>query len=234
MKRYKAVFLDWDDTIGDWHNAEVNALRDVYQMFHIDELYDTPDEYIAAYKPYNLSLWRKYGRGEITKELLHFDRFRHPLLVTENDLFRGRQKDELALEMGDRFLQLTNHYFTLMPDAENVVRILASRYPLTIISNGFSEIQHYKFSHSGLQDCFTHLLISDEIGINKPNSEIFDIALKKNSVKPEEAVMVGDSYDSDIAGAKSAGIDQIWLHDGDTSQTATYIVPKLKDILKIL
>ena len=48
---------------------------------------------------------------------------------------------------------------------------------------------------------------------------------------------IGDSYSSDIAGAKAAGIDQIWVK-GDgfpvTGETATYIVPKLIDVMKIL
>ena len=46
--------------------------------------------------------------------------------------------------------------------------------------------------------------------------------------------MIGDSYSSDIAGAKAAGIDQIWLHQGDTNETATFIVPQLADVLNIL
>jgi FMN phosphatase YigB (HAD superfamily) len=48
--------------------------------------------------------------------------------------------------------------------------------------------------------------------------------------------MIGDSYSSDILGAQTAGIDQIWLHDGPTlpTETATCIVPRLADVLEIL
>ena len=53
MKQYKAIFLDWDDTIGDWTNAEHKALRDIYAKYHLNALYATPEDYIAAYKPYN-------------------------------------------------------------------------------------------------------------------------------------------------------------------------------------
>ena len=111
---------------------------------------------------------------------------------------------------------------------------MAQKYPLTIVSNGFREVQYYKFAHSGLQSCFTHLLVSDEIGINKPQPGIFQIALEKNGITADEAIMIGDSYSSDIAGAKAAGIDQIWLHQGDTNETATFIVPQLADVLNIL
>lgn len=232
MKQYKAIFLDWDDTIGDWTNAEHQALRDIYTMYHLDALYATPEEYIAAYKPYNLELWGMYGQGKIAKEELHFLRFFRPI-ERMNELTSERVK-ELAHKMGDEFLRLTNKYFSVLPGAAEVVRELAKRYPLTIISNGFKEVQYYKFAHSGLADCFAHTIISEEAGINKPQPGIFQIALEKNGVTADEAVMIGDSYSSDIQGAKNAGIDQIWLHEGPTDETATFIVPRLNAILDIL
>ena len=233
-KQYKVVFMDWDDTIGDWSNAAWKALQDLYEHYHLNELYDTVSEFFNTYEPYNLELWGKYGRGEVTKEQLHFERFYYPLLVNEFPEFRGRSKTELAHEMGDEFLRLTNKYFSVLPGAAEVVRKLAKQYPITIISNGFKEVQYYKFAHSGVQDCLTHTIISEEVGINKPQPEIFRIALELNGVSADEAIMIGDSYSSDIAGAKAAGIDQIWLHTGETDETATYIVPELKDVLPIL
>lgn len=233
MKKYKALFLDWDDTIGDWSNAAWKALQELYVTYHLDELYDSVSEFFHTYEPYNLELWRKYGENEVTKEQLHFERFYYPLMVNSYPEFRGRSKTELAHEMGDMFLSLTNKYFSLLPDAADVVRSLAERYPLTIISNGFKEVQYYKFAHSGLASYFAHTLISEEVGVNKPQPEIFRIALELNQVRADEALMIGDSYSSDIAGAKAAGIDQVWIHEGATDETATYIVPRLRDVLQI-
>ena len=79
-----------------------------------------------------------------------------------------------------------------------------------------------------------HTIISEEVGINKPQPGIFQIALEKNGVGAEEAIMIGDSYSSDIQGAKNAGIDQIWLHQGEVDETATYIVSELSEVFKIL
>ena len=231
MKQYKAIFLDWDDTIGDWTGAEHKALQDIYVHYQLDTLYPTFEDYLNAYKPYNLELWTLYGQGQIAKEKLHFQRFYRPIERLE---LNAERKAELAHEMGAEFLRLTNKYFSVLPGAAEVVRQLASKYPLTIISNGFKEVQYYKFAHSGLADCFAHTIISEEVGINKPQPEIFRIALQMNDVTADEAIMIGDSYSSDIQGAKNAGIDQIWLHEGETDETATYIVPELKDVLKLL
>jgi len=154
------------------------------------------------------------------------------LPVTEDEL------QKMAHEIGSEFLRLTNKYFCLLPDAERVVKYLASKYPLTIISNGFKEVQYYKFEHSGLAPYFAHTLISEEVGINKPQPGIFQVALERNGITADEAVMIGDSYSSDIAGAKAAGIDQIWIRDERLAikegETATYIIPKLIDVLKIV
>ena len=220
-KHYKAVFLDWDDTIGDWTHAEHLALQDIYANFHLQEFYPTFADYKAAYMTYNLQLWDLYGQGKVTKDYLHYQRFAQP-------------KEEFAHQMGEQFLQLTNKYFALLPNADQVVRYLAAKYPLTIISNGFKEVQYYKFQHSGLQDCFKHTIISEEVGVNKPQPGIFQLALELNHLQHDEVIMIGDSYTSDIAGAKAAEIDQIWIHNEPTDQTATFIVPNLIDVMNIL
>ena len=231
MKPYKAIFLDWDDTIGDWTTAEHKALQDIYVHYHLNRLYPTFEDYLNAYKPYNLELWGMYGRGEVTKERLHLQRFLKPIegLPLTEEVLR-----DMAHEIGAEFLRLTNKYFCLIPEAQTVVKYLASKYPLTIISNGFKEVQYYKFEHSGLAPFLTHTLISEEVGINKPQPGIFEIALQRNGITAQEAVMIGDSYSSDIAGAKAAGIDQIWIHEGETDETATYIVPKITEIMHLL
>ena len=235
MKRYKAIFLDWDDTIGDWTTAEHKALQDIYAHYQLNRLYPTFEDYLNAYKPYNLELWGMYGRGEVTKEKLHFERFYQPIvgLPVTGDGLR-----DLAHEIGAEFLRLTNKYFCLLPDADRVVKYLAGKYPLTIISNGFKEVQYYKFEHSGLAKYFTHTLISEEVGINKPQPEIFRIALQRSGVTADETVMIGDSYSSDIAGAKAAGIDQIWITSERekelTNEGATYVVTNITKIFNIL
>ena len=114
MKHYKAIFLDWDDTIGDWTTAEHKALQDIYNTYQLNRLYPTFEDYLNAYKPYNLELWDMYGRGEVTKEKLHFERFYRPL---EGLPVTGDGLRDLAHEIGAEFLRLTNKHFCLMPDA---------------------------------------------------------------------------------------------------------------------
>lgn len=241
MKQYKALFLDWDDTIGDFRQSEQCALRDMFAEFKLNRWFETLQDYVDTYRPHNRQLWHDYAAGKVSKDFLMEDRFTYPLLHSPNQYIQpanGETMAEMARRMSERFLELTNHYFTVLPGAAEMVRTLARQYPLTIISNGFVESQNYKLAHSNLADCFTHVLLSEQVGISKPDTRIFEMALRLNRVKCNEALMIGDAFDPDIIGAQRAGIDQLWYHPSDEpineQQTATYIVKTYAEITDIL
>ncbi|MBR1807829.1 MAG: YjjG family noncanonical pyrimidine nucleotidase [Paludibacteraceae bacterium] len=227
MKQYKAIFLDWDDTIGDFSHAEQHALRDLYSMYGLERLYAEFQDFYDCYHPYNIYLWELYGRSEITKEELAFRRFYHPVESLENG-------ESVAKMLADDFLRLTTKHFRLLPGAADTVRYLAEKYPLTIVSNGFSEVQYTKIRLSGLSNCFRHVVLSEEAGVQKPNPLIYEKALQLNGMQKEEVLMIGDSYNSDIQGAINAGIDQMWIiKDTDDPRLSTYRTPNIKDLLSI-
>lgn len=253
MKQYKAIFIDWDDTIGDFHGSAVDALRDIYEKHHLAELFPSFDAYYETYHEHNVGLWEQYGRGEVTKAFLQRDRFLWPIchqmgIPTPDDKFTQKCQAplcknplvRLADQMGEDFLAFTNKYFRVLPGAAELVRYLASKYPLTVVSNGFVEVQYYKVEHSGLKDYFQHIVLSEEVGIQKPQPRIFEVALEKNGLCADEVLMIGDSYSSDIQGAKNAGIDQLWISPLPTSplreeeKTATFIVHSLAEIYDIV
>ena len=248
MKQYKAVFIDWDDTIGDFHGAAKLALQEMYEKYHLSDYFASHEEFVSLYKPHNIELWDQYGKDLVTKAFLRVDRFLWPLLhgskvKGEKGKVKGENLCVLAEQMSEDFLHLTTKYFSLLPGAEELVRYLAKKYPLTVVTNGFIEVQYEKFDKSGLRDCFAHIVLSEEVGCQKPNPRIFEEALRMNGLQAEDVVMIGDSWNSDIQGAINAGIDQIWIKKNkepgaespDTIvQTATYIVESLSDVMNIL
>ena len=244
MKQYKAVLIDWDDTIGDFIGAAKLALQEMYDKYHLSDYFASHEEFVSLYKPHNIELWDKYGKDLVTKAFLRVDRFLWPLLhgskVGERQEAKGERQDLTALaeQMSEDFLHLTTAHFSLLEGAEALVRYLAEKYPLTVVTNGFVEVQYEKFDRSGLRDCFTHIVLSEEVGCQKPNPRIYEKALRMNGVSAEEAVMIGDSWNSDIQGAINAGIDQIWIRKSQdplpNGQSATYIVKSLADVMEIL
>ena len=241
MKQYKAVFIDWDDTIGDFLGAAKLALQDMYEKYNLSEYFASFEEFFLLYKPHNIELWDKYGKDLVTKEYLSFDRFFFPLM--HGSKVKGENLCVLAEQLSEDFLNMTTARFSLLEGAEELVRYLAAKYPLTVVTNGFVEVQYEKFDKSGLRDCFAHIVLSEEVGCQKPNPRIFEEALRMNGLQAEDVVMIGDSWSSDIQGAINAGIDQIWIRKNkeqgtksqDTiEQPATYIVQSLSEVMEIL
>lgn len=242
---YRAVFIDWDDTIGDWGQVARKSQRELYNKYHLAEWFETPEEWFEKYNTHNTELWVRYGKNEITKDYLYLDHFLFPLcqqIGITTDMAPQRLR-EMAKKMADEYVYLTNTYCRLMTDAEEVVRYLANKYPLTVVSNGFVECQYHKMEHTGLLPYFKHIVLSEEVNIQKPNPQIFEKAMTMNrtempDLQKDEVVMIGDSYTSDIAGAKAAGIDSIWVLAGEATdeqrKDATYIVPHLRDVMTIL
>lgn len=237
MKSYKALFLDWDDTIGDFSNAAVRSLREIYDLYALDRCFDSFDQYLATYSPHNIHLWERYGRDEVTKEYLEFDRFFFPQMVAPRPLSMD-QAAANALRMCKDHLHHTTEFFAPLPGATEAVRRLAERYPLVIVSNGFVEVQYEKIRRSGLQSCFRHVILSEEVGCQKPNPRIYQSALERCGLRPDEVLMIGDSWYSDIFGAQQAGIDQAWILPDPSrrqpDQSATYIFSSLSDLLTAL
>lgn len=244
MKHYRAVFIDWDDTIGDFHGAAKKALHEMYDKYTLCNYFASCEEFISLYKPHNIELWDKYGKDLVSKEYLSFDRFFYPLMhggkVCERlDKSIRLELCALAERLSEDFLHMTTAHFALLEGAEDLVRYLAANYPITVVTNGFVEVQYEKFEKSGLKDCFAHIVLSEEVGCQKPNPRIFEEALRMNGLDASEVIMIGDSFSSDIAGANAVGIDTIWLAQPDNitdeqSKVATYIVTSLQEIKQIL
>ena len=239
----KAVFIDWDDTLGDWGTAARMAQEDVYQQFRIAEWGVRFEDWYDVYHTHNAELWHLYGHGQIDRPFLMMDRFLHPICAV-----KGIAKEEgesfkpLAMEMSALFLAQTNAHFRLLPDAREVVAYLASKYALTVVSNGFAEVQHYKLEKSGLLPYFQHVVLSEEVGALKPGARIFEVAMALNrrelpSLGKEEVVMVGDSWGSDIEGAMNAGIDAIWISSKPSAQAlpkGVQAVRHLREVMDVL
>ena len=233
MKEYKAIFIDWDDTIGDFSNAAMKSLRAMYDKHDLAACYTDFQQFFDVYEVHNLDLWRRYGLDRVTKDYLEFDRMFYPLSMAAKPLPQG-DCIRLAQEMQEEHLRMTTQFFSLLPDAEEIVRYLAKKYPLVVLSNGFVSVQYQKIERSGLRECFTDIVLSEEVGCQKPNPRIYEIALERGGWKAEEVLMIGDSWTSDIQGAIAAGIDQLWIHEGETELPSTYKVAHFREVMSLL
>ena len=229
---YKYVFLDLDDTIWDFHANARLSLQDMFEDRKLYKYFSDFNEFFDIYAKKNIELWEAYGKGEITKEFLMAERFRYPLSKM------GVDDLELAEAIGIQYLDILPTKTALMPYAKELLDYLHPKYPLTIISNGFVEVQYKKLKSTNIEHYFSHIVLSESAKALKPDNKIFEYALKLNNAKASEAIMLGDSYEADIKGAINAKIDQIYypLHPitEENRPECTYMINSLKEVTSIL
>jgi putative hydrolase of the HAD superfamily len=229
---YKCIFIDLDDTLWDFHANARSSLQEIYERRSLGQYFDSFEQYFTLYAKRNVELWEMYGKGNITKEVLTRERFLHPLIQV------GIDNAALALEIGDEYLELLPTRNALVPYARELLDYLYPKYQLTIISNGFVEVQYKKLHSCHIEQYFANVVLSEAAKALKPDKRIFEYALRLNRAKATEAIMIGDSYEADIAGAQNAGIDQIYFNPrsgySDKSGPATFQVKSLKEIMDIL
>jgi len=123
---------------------------------------------------------------------------------------------------------------TLYPDTEEVLKTLKEKgFKLGLLSNTDNFSVDFVLDKFKLRDYFDVVVLSYDVGMLKTNPEMFKIALEKLDIKPEEAIMVGDSLETDIPGAKAAGVEAI-LVDRRGMREYTPKVSELKGILEII
>ena len=234
LKNIENVFFDLDDTLWACSQNAKNTLEEVYNLYHLDKYFDSFNHYFTLYSGENERLWGEYGKGHLTKEELNDLRFAYPLLRV------GIKQEDLVEQYRSSFFQRIKHQKLLMPGAKEILDYLSPKYNLYILSNGFHELQYAKMEASGILHYFKKIILSEDYGIMKPDSEIFHQALLVTHSKKENSVMIGDNWDVDILGAKGVGLSQIFYNVyavdvlGLKDSADTFCVDTLHDIRFLL
>jgi putative hydrolase of the HAD superfamily len=231
MAAYRYVFLDLDRTLWDFETNNLVTFKNLYLKYGLDGLFPNFDSFYNHYRAINDKLWEDYREGRIDKMTLRWKRFQLTLQLA------GKDNKELAEQIGDEYIRTSPSGKVLMPGTIELLDNLKSRYPLYILTNGFTEVQFVKLKNCELDSYFQRVFTSEEAGVQKPNRAFFDFVLKEIKASPSECIMIGDDLKVDIRGAMEAGIEGILYcpekSSGDKSP-ARYVVSDLKEILNIL
>jgi len=115
-------------------------------------------------------------------------------------------------------------------------------YKIAMIANGDRVGARNVINTCGLKDYFDAMVISEEVGIEKPTREIFEAALDRLKVKAENTIMVGNRIDADIVGANRIGMKSVWFKWNDRYQETIsneeerpdFVIKSLPELLGIL
>jgi putative hydrolase of the HAD superfamily len=143
--------------------------------------------------------------------------------------WRGRSPELVALWKATRIDALAPY-----PETLAVLEHLTARLPVALVTNGASRLQRAKLTRTDLEGRFATVVVSEEIGVGKPDPAPFAAALDRLGVEPSETVMVGNDPARDVAGARAAGIRPIWVDRGDTAPDGVARIADLRELEVLL
>lgn len=98
------------------------------------------------------------------------------------------------------------------PEAAPVLAALNGSYRTAIVSNSDNFEMDICLSRLGAD--FDAVFTSENVRSYKPRPELFQAALEEFGARPDEAIMIGDSLNADVAGAHNAGLRAVWINRG--------------------
>lgn len=216
----KAVIMDFGGTLAEGH---------------IDW-----SEYHRAVHGYLKGLGLSFGFREISRgmssaldRLNSIRRTGKELTFEENyDFFLGKMgvpsSSEILTDLHDLFkVHYKSAFYHCVPE---VLRSLAGDYKLAILSNTMSDQPSEMIVDAGYSGFFELVVCSRDLGIRKPNPEIFRYMLENLGVKASETVHVGDSVEADMEGADSVGITGVWIRTPGQAPWHGYSVKSICDL----
>lgn len=224
--KYSTLFLDLDNTLLDFNKAEKVAVEKVLKSYSLPH----DSEAIKTYSKINASFWKRFEKGEISKDAIFEGRFIKLLEVF------GKTGDTKAISE-DYCKNLSEGYFTVDGSFEILDYLKNKGYFLCATTNGLSITQFKRIKKSGLEPYFDKIFVSEDTGHQKPEKEYFDYAIENIPEKNRQSILIiGDSQSSDILGGINSGIDTCWYNPyGDTEKyKPTYEIKDLSELKKIL
>ncbi len=223
ITRYDWVLFDADNTL--FHFNDFAGLQAMFKKYDVD--FSASD--YEDYKKINKPLWVQYQNGKITAHNLQLRRFTG----------WAEKIGKTTEELNTAFL---NSMVACCPPLDGAAELLAAlkdKVKIGIITNGFTVLHDARLNYHGLRHYIDLLVVSEAVGIAKPDKRIFKHALSQmGKIDPARVLMVGDTPASDIQGGNNMGLDTCWLnhHSQAISDdiTPTFQVTSLLDLQKLL
>lgn len=220
----KHLLFDLDDTLCNYTEAEISAKKLINKYLNKIGIKDT-EFFWEHYKNTNQILFNEFLQKKITKDEYRYTRFSKVLLSL------GTFKENTPYVLNDIFMREINENICLFQDVIECLDKLSKLYNLFIITNGPSETQTLKIDRLGIRKYFNEIFISEEIGYSKPDPRLFEYITENFDMKKEEILMIGDSIDHDILGAKNSNIDSILIDRFD--KNSNFIGLKIIDLTNL-
>lgn len=203
--KIKWILFDLDNTLLDFSAASQASFNQTFHDYNIE----LKENYYQEYTLINNQLWSDFEDNKVTAadiRKLRFTRLFEKLGIS----------DISGLTFNTDYL---NNLIKLSQSYHGVPELLDSlskNYRMSIVTNGLQEVQRPRIKKTGIGHYFESIIVSDEIGVSKPDHAFFQNVYESVNHPPElsEIMIVGDSLKSDIKGGIDFGIQTCWISHG--------------------
>ncbi|HEX3468202.1 MAG TPA: HAD family hydrolase [Candidatus Elarobacter sp.] len=207
MRTIDTVLFDLDDTLHDDTTAYRGAAREVAQALAREHSIDAA-VVCDAYERGVSAFWSGLSADQLDRGIAaERERMWYEALRAAGLDDRGTARDAAAA-----YGRARSGALALFPGASELLTTLRARgCKLGLVTNGFAETHHDKIDRLGLRDLIDAFFLADEVGMVKPDPELFRHACRVLGSTPDRAAMVGDRYGRDVVGAHEAGLFTVLL-----------------------
>ena len=205
----KGVLLDIDNTLYCYDSVHQKAIRASYNaiicQLNFEISFD--DFYLEYRKRRKLVTERFFSQGSCRSRLFAFQSFFEDMNLPSAFNY--------ALKFENLYWRAFISCITLSEDAYRFLESCReNRIKVCAVTDMQAHFQIQKLQALGVDHLIEFLVTSEEVGVEKPDKAIFEVALKKLNLYPDEVIMVGDCFEKDIQGAQSLGIDSYLVEMG--------------------
>jgi HAD superfamily hydrolase (TIGR01549 family) len=202
----RAVLFDLDDTLFDHAGCARDALTAV-QGLHPRLAATSFDALERTHAALLEDLHGDVMLGRLPLDDARRERFRRLLAA-----YGVEDSEGIAAEVASMYRDAYREARRAVAGASTLLAAVGKHARVAVVSNNLLDEQQEKLKLCGLEAHVDALVVSEEVGVSKPDSRIFRIALERLDSAPEDAVMVGDSWSADIEGALAAGVPAVWFN----------------------
>lgn len=220
--RYTTLLFDLDQTLFD-----SDASADAAFSLALDPVSTNGKaKYYEAFVGINDKLWAGVEAGDVTPNEVRNLRFQQLVDATDLDV------DPMA--MADRYTRGLGARGELYPGARELLEHLSQVASMAIITNGIGEVQRSRIERLEIDRYFDAVVISGEVGVSKPGSDIFSMAFDQLGGPAKDSVlMIGDNLNSDIRGGTNFGVDTCWFNPDNRTTSNMPMTHEISDLAEL-
>ena len=216
MENVKAVFFDYDNTLGNRYLASYNAYKEL-----VNEHSNLPKDDLL--------------REAVVQDMMTADQCGNVNFAYTCRKVTKKFNFRFFIEDPDNWWNDNFYRFAVINKGTLDLLMYLKRkgYRLGVITNGSAFSQRNKIRHIGIEDFFEAIIVSGDYDFKKPQKELFLEALKAFDLPAEECLYVGDTFSNDIYGALKAGMQAVWIWPDNISRPIEYPVHKIHNMSEL-